>query len=68
MEGQLVVAVVGVLCVMTLVLMVSWGLRVMNDIDELQNLPRGRYGTGRPAPKGDGVRRAHPSPWESRAS
>ena len=44
MESQLVVAVVAVLCVFTLVLLVSWGLRVINDIDELQNPPRGRYG------------------------
>ncbi|HUE58151.1 MAG TPA: hypothetical protein VMO88_01080, partial [Acidimicrobiales bacterium] len=49
-ESQLVVAVVAVLCVFTLVLLVSWGLRVINDIDELQNPPRGRYGAGRPAP------------------
>lgn len=34
------VALVAVLCVATLVLLVAWGLRVMRDIDELENLPR----------------------------
>lgn len=36
------VTVVAVLIVATLALLVAWGLRVMHDIDELQNLPRGR--------------------------
>ena len=63
------VALVAVLCVATLVLLVAWGLRVMHDIDELQNLPRGRFG-GRdlPAPRGEGVRVVHPNARESRAS
>lgn len=36
------VTVVAVLIVATLVLVVAWGLRVMHDIDELQNLPGAR--------------------------
>lgn len=43
-EGQQVVAVVAVLCVATLVLLVGWGLRVMHEIAELENLPRARHG------------------------
>ena len=63
------VALVAVLCVATLVVLVAWGLRVMHDIDELQNLPRGRHSdAGDPAPKGEGVRLVHPTARESRAS
>lgn len=62
------VAVVAVLCVATLVMLVAWGLRVMNDIDELQNLPRGRRGARDSVPKGDGMRLVHPNARESRAS
>lgn len=40
------VTVVAVLIVATLALLVAWGLRVMQDIDELQNLPRGRGARG----------------------
>ena len=64
------VAVVAVLCVATLVLLVAWGLRVMHDIAELENLPR----AGRPfqrdseLPPQQGVRLIRDNAWPRRAS
>lgn len=62
------VAIVAVLFVATLVLLVAWGLRVMHDIDELENLPGARrFGGGEPeAPAPQVVRLVHnPEPWAS---
>jgi hypothetical protein len=65
-----VVAVVAVLIVATLALLVAWGLRVMHDIDELQNLPGGRGAGGRDrdaeaAPHGAGLVRQKARPRAS---